>query len=174
MEESAGRGAGFLADVCEEWEASTAAAEEAGVRVVHLRIGVVLDKKGGALAQMLTPFKLGVGGKLGSGEQYFSWIHAEDLVSSILFALENDDLRGPVNGVAPTPVTNAELTRTLGSVLRRPAFLPAPSFALDIVFGEMAQETLLSSTRVAPKALQDAGFEFQYEQLEGALRRELG
>lgn len=173
MLESSPKGDGFLADVSWRWEAATAAAEEAGIRVVHLRIGIVLAKEGGALAQMLTPFRFGVGGKLGNGRQWFSWIHIDDLVAAILFALENDRLSGPVNGVAPEPVRNGELTKTLGRVLHRPTLLPAPSLALQVVFGQMANETLLASTRVAPGALQDAGFRFSHRELEGALRQEL-
>ena len=174
MREASTKGEGFLADVCWRWEAATAAAAEAGIRVVHLRIGIVLDEGGGALAQMLTPFKLGVGGQLGDGRQWFSWIHVDDLVAAILFALENQELSGPVNGVAPSPVRNRELTKTLGRVLGRPTLLPAPSFALKLAFGEMANETLLASTRVAPDALAAAGFQFQHEDLESALRAELG
>lgn len=173
MDEAASRGEGFLAEVCGRWEAETAPAEAAGIRVVHLRIGIVLAAGGGALQQMLTPFKLGVGGRLGDGEQWFSWIHIDDLVSSILFALDRDELSGPVNGVAPAPVRNTELTRVLGRVLRRPTLFPAPSFALNLVFGEMAEETLLASTRVAPAALETAGFTFAYPDLEAALREEI-
>ena len=173
MRESSTKGEGFLADVCGNWEAATAAASEAGMRVVHLRIGIVLDKDGGALAQMLTPFKLGVGGQLGDGRQWFSWIHVDDLVAAILFALENEEVSGPVNGVAPAPVRNRELTKTLGRVLGRPTLLPAPSLALKLAFGQMANETLLASTRVSPDALEAAGFRFQHGQLESALRAEL-
>ncbi|MEM1178126.1 MAG: TIGR01777 family oxidoreductase [Acidobacteriota bacterium] len=173
MDESGTLGEGFLAEVCGRWEAETAAARDAGVRVVNLRIGIVLAKGGGALKQMLPPFKMGVGGRLGDGQQWFSWIHIDDVVRSILFALDRDDLEGPVNCVAPAPVRNQELTRVLGRVVRRPTLFPVPKFALGVVFGEMAEETLLASTRVAPAALEGAGFRFEHPDLEAALRREV-
>ncbi len=167
-------GEGFLADLCREWEAATAPAEKAGVRVVHLRIGLVLSREGGALATMLPAFKLGAGGRLGSGEQYMSWIALEDLIATIAFALERDDLRGAANATAPAPVTNAEFTRTLGRVLRRPTPLPVPAFALRLALGELAEEMLLASARVEPAALSAAGFGFRHATLEAALRAALG
>jgi uncharacterized protein len=168
--ESSSPGKGFLADVCREWEAATQAARDAGIRVVNLRLGVVLSPKGGALAQMLTPFKLGVGGAIGSGRQYFSWIALDDLVSAIGFVLRTAAMSGPVNAVAPQPVTNREFTKTLGRVLGRPTVLPMPAFAARLAFGEMADEMLLSGARVEPRALLASGFKFQYPELESALR----
>lgn len=173
LNESSPAGSGFLADVCQRWEAETRVAREAGVRVVNLRIGVVLDRAGGALAQMLTPFKLGLGGVLGGGRQYFSWIILDDLVRAIRFALENATLSGPVNAVAPEPVTNRVFTKTLGRVLGRPTVFSMPAFAARLAFGEMADEMLLGGARVVPQALLAAGFQFHFPQLEPALRRAL-
>jgi hypothetical protein len=174
VDEDSAPGGGFLADVCREWEAATVSAAAAGVRVVNLRIGVVLSATGGALASLLTPFKLGVGGPVGSGRQYMSWIAIDDVADAILFALTTPSLAGPVNAVAPTPVTNAEFVRTLGAVLSRPAILPLPAFAVRLLFGEMGEELLLSSTRVEPHRLQAAGFTFRFPTLEPALRHLLG
>ncbi len=173
VDEASPPGGGFLAHVCQEWEAATAAARAAGIRVVNLRIGVVLDTGGGALQQMLTPFRLGVGGVIGSGRQVISWIVLEDLVSVIQFAITREGLSGPVNAVAPEPATNRELTKTLGRVLGRPTLLPMPAFAARLAFGEMADEMLLGGARVEPKALADAGFFFAFPQLEAALRHVL-
>jgi uncharacterized protein (TIGR01777 family) len=170
LDESSPHGNGFLADVCHEWEAATKPARDADIRVVNLRIGVVLTRKGGALKSMLTPFKLGVGGVIGSGRQYFSWITLEDLVRAIQFALNASALSGPVNAVAPHPVTNREFTKTLGRVLRRPTVFPMPAFAARLAFGEMADEMFLASARVEPKALAATQFEFAHPQLEPALR----
>jgi uncharacterized protein len=170
-DESSSPGSGFLADVCCEWEAATRSARDAGIRVVNLRFGVVLSTQGGALAQMLTPFRLGAGGAIGSGRQYLSWIEIDDLVSAIVFVLRTAALAGPVNAVAPQPVTNREFTKTLGRVLGRPTVLPMPAFAARLAFGEMADEMLLSSIRVDPRALLAAGFKFKFPDLESALRR---
>jgi uncharacterized protein (TIGR01777 family) len=170
LDESSTPGKGFLADVCQQWEAATQPARAAGVRVVNLRLGVVLSPQGGALTQMLTPFKLGVGGVIGSGRQYLSWIALDDLVSAIRFALKTAALTGPVNAVAPQPVTNREFTKTLGKVLGRPTVIPMPAFAARLAFGEMADEMLLGGARVEPRALRGAGFEFQHSDLEAALR----
>ena len=148
-------------------------AAEAGIRVVQARLGIVLSRQGGALAKMLLPFRLGIGGKIGDGRQYVSWISLEDAVAALIFAVENDALRGPANLTAPQQVTNAELTRTLGRVLRRPTLLPLPAFAAKLVLGELAEEGLLASQRVRPKRLLEAGFEFAYPELEDALRQEL-
>src|SRR5262249_48575411 len=148
-------------------------ARTAGIRVVNLRLGVVLSPKGGALAQMLTPFKLGAGGIIGSGRQYISWISLDDLVAAIRFALRTNSLTGPVNAVTPQPVTNREFTKTLGEVLGRPTVVPMPAFAARLAFGEMADEMLLSSIRVAPRALTAAGFNFQLPDLRSALRHML-
>ncbi len=168
--ESSPPGTGFLADVCQQWETATQSARDANIRVVNLRIGVVLDRKGGALATMLTPFKLGLGGVIGSGQQYFSWIALDDLVRAIQFALEAAALCGPVNATAPHPVTNRKFTKTLGRVLGRPTIFPMPAFAARLAFGEMADEMLLGGARVEPAALQSAGFEFDHATLEPALR----
>lgn len=170
VDESSPPGRGFLADVCQQWEAATRRARDADIRVVNLRIGVVLSKKGGALAQMLTPFRLGVGGVIGSGRQYISWIELDDLVRVIQFALHAAALSGPVNAVAPEPVTNREFTKTLGRVLGRPTVFPLPAAALRLRFGEMADEMLLGGARVTPHVLSTADFQFAYPQLEPALR----
>lgn len=174
LDESGPPGQGFLADVCREWEAATEPAARAGIRVVHLRIGVVLHRDGGALASMLPVFRLGVAGRLGDGRQYISWIARDDLVGAILFLIGRDDVSGPVNACSPQPVTNAEFTRTLAAVLKRPAVLPAPAFALKLALGEMADEMLLSSIRAVPAKLQAAGFVFAYPELEHALRHVVG
>lgn len=164
----------FLAEVCREWELATQPAAQTGVRVVNLRFGVILSREGGALKKMLLPFKMGVGGKLGSGRQYMSWIAIDDAVSAIEFALENEHLRGPVNVVAPQPATNYEFTKALGSALSRPTIFPVPAFAARLAFGEMADATLLTSQRVEPVRLKEAGFVFKYPELKGALTHVLG
>ncbi len=174
LDESSSAGSGFLADVCQEWEAAAAPAREAGIRVVHLRIGIVLTPAGGALGQMLLPFKLGVGGVIGSGRQFMSWIALDDLVAAILHAAVTDGLEGPVNAVAPNPATNAEFTKTLGRVLRRPTILPMPAFGARLAFGEMADHLLLGGARVEPTRLMEMGFEFGHPTLGGALRHLLG
>lgn len=173
LDETSGAGEGFLSDVCREWEAAADAARDAGIRVVHLRFGVVLSAEGGALAKMLTPFKMGVGGRLGNGRQYVSWIWIGDLVRVIRFALEREDLSGAVNAVGPEPVTNRELTTTLAGVLEKPAAIPVPAFSVKLMFGEMGEALLLSSARVLPRRLTEAGFTFEQPTLEGALRAEL-
>jgi hypothetical protein len=174
LEEESSLGSGFLAEVCRQWEQATREAVEAGIRVVRLRAGFVLSPKGGGLARMLTPFRLGLGGKLGDGRQWMSWIGIDDLVAAIGHVLARRDLEGPVNCVSPEPVTNSEFTRTLGRVLGRPAFLPMPAFAVHLVFGEMGDELLLASQRVAPRRLLAAGFRFGWPALEAALRHLLG
>jgi uncharacterized protein (TIGR01777 family) len=173
LDESSPPGRGFLADVCQEWETATHVARDADIRVVNLRIGVVLTRKGGALKRLLMPFKLGIGGRLGTGRQYFSWITLDDLVRAIQFALIASALNGPVNAVAPQPVTNREFTKTLGRVLGRPTIFPLPAFAVRLAFGQMADEALLASARVEPNALEAAQFEFAHPQLEPALRHVL-
>jgi uncharacterized protein (TIGR01777 family) len=171
VDESSPSGSGFLAEVCREWEAATEPARDAGIRVVNLRTGVVLSPNGGALARMLPPFRMGVGGVVGAGRQYFSWIALDDLASAIMFALETESLSGPVNAVAPGAVTNREFTKTLGRVLGRPTIFPMPAFAARLAFGEMADEMLLGGVRVTPRALTAAGFQFAYPQLEPVLRQ---
>lgn len=166
-ESSAGRG--FLAEICQEWEAAAEPAQSVGIRVVHLRFGVVLSAEGGALAKMLAPFKLGVGGKVGDGKQWMSWIALNDVTEAIKFLIARDDVRGPVNLVSPQPVTNGEFTETLGRVLSRPTFFAMPAFGARLAFGEMADALLLSSARVLPNRLAGAGYQFVYPQLEGAL-----
>ncbi|HEY6189614.1 MAG TPA: TIGR01777 family oxidoreductase [Pyrinomonadaceae bacterium] len=170
LNEQSASGDDFLAEVCREWELATRPAAERGLRVANLRFGVILSEKGGALAKMMTPFKLGVGGRVGSGEQYMSWITLNDTIGAIYHALTRADVHGPVNVVAPNPVTNSEFTKKLGDALSRPTLLPAPAFALRLAFGEMADALLLSSMRVEPLRLKESGFVFQYPELEGALR----
>jgi uncharacterized protein (TIGR01777 family) len=171
LDESAAQGAGFLASVCGEWESAADSARDAGIRVVHARIGVVLAPRGGALAKMKMPFLLGVGGRIGDGTQYMSWIALEDLVSAFVFALQREDLEGPVNFVSPTPVTNADFTATLGRVLRRPTVLSVPKFALRLGVGsDMANEMLIGGVRVVPAALHAHGFRWEHTTLEPALR----
>jgi uncharacterized protein (TIGR01777 family) len=172
--ENSAPGVGFLADVCRAWEEATQPAVEKGIRVVLLRIGIVLSPAGGALAKMLLPFRLGVGGVIGSGQQYMSWVALDDVVGAAHHALVTDTLQGPVNAVAPYPVTNREFTKTLGRVLRRPTFLPMPAFAARLALGEMADALLLASTRVEPKRLLATGYSFRYSELEDALRHVLG
>ena len=164
----------FLSKICEDWEASCQMARDAGIRVANMRLGVVLSPKGGALGKMLLPFKVGGGGILGTGSQYFSWISLDDAVAAIEFVVNNEEISGPVNLVAPNPVTNYEYTKTLGKVLSRPTILPMPGFAAKLAFGEMAEALLLASTRVVPNVLSSAGFQFQYPALEPALRKLLG
>lgn len=175
LDESAVLGDGFLPEVCQVWEDAVGPARDKGIRVVHLRIGIVLTPLGGALKQMLLPFRLGVGGVLGTGSQYMSWIALDDLLDIIMYALTNNSLIGPVNAVAPQAVTNRQFTKVLGSVLNRPTILPVPAFALRLVLGEMAEALLLASTRVDPAVLREAGgFDFSYPDLEPALRHVLG
>jgi uncharacterized protein (TIGR01777 family) len=163
-------GSDFLSSVCRDWEAATRPAAEAGIRVVCLRFGAILSAAGGALAKMLTPFRLGAGGVIGDGRQWMSWIALNDVLGAIRHALAADALRGPVNVVAPQPVTNREFTQMLGRVLGRPAILPLPAFAARLAFGEMADALLLSSQRVEPARLLASGYRFQFTELEGALR----
>ncbi len=174
LDEQSDSGGGFLAGVCREWEQATAPAMQAGVRTVNLRFGPILAREGGMLAKLLTPFKMGMGGKVGSGKQYISWVAIDDAVDAIKLALRNESLRGPLNIVSPNPVTNEVFTKTLGHVLSRPTALAMPAFAVRLAFGEMADEMLLTSQRVLPKKLTDAGYEFQQPELEGALRKHLG
>lgn len=174
LREESASGEDFLSEVCREWEKATLAASQAGIRVVHVRIGIVLSAKGGALAKMIAPFKLGVGGRVGDGRQYMSWITLDDLVAIIRRAVTDESLRGPLNAVAPQPVTNEDFTKALGSVLGRPTFLSVPAFAARLAFGEMADALLLSSTRVEPARLNEVGFKFSHPEIEGALREVLG
>jgi uncharacterized protein (TIGR01777 family) len=172
LDEQSPAGTGFLADVCEAWE--TEARAYTGGRSVQLRLGVVLGASGGALAKMLLPFQLGAGGRLGHGRQWMSWVALDDVIGAFHHALVTPELQGPVNVVAPNPVTNAEFTRTLGRVLRRPTIVPAPAFGVRALLGEMADELLLASMRALPRRLQQTGYAFAQPELEGALRHQLG
>jgi uncharacterized protein (TIGR01777 family) len=172
LNETSAKGEGFLPDVCAAWEDEIRRAEEFA-RVVYLRIGVVLAKDGGALEKMMTPFKLGVGGTVGSGNQYMSWVALDDLIKMIHFALENTQLHGAVNAVAPNAATNEEFTNTLGKVLGRPTVLPMPEFAVKLLFGEMGKTLLLEGARVYPQKLLDAGFNFDFPDLEAAMKHVL-
>jgi hypothetical protein len=169
VEEGAPAGDDFLAQVCVDWEAATRPAEAAGIRVAHARTGLVLDRAGGALQRLLPIFRLGGGGRLGSGRQYWSWITLEDEVRALTFLLEADGVAGPVNLTAPTPVTNAEVTRTLARVVRRPALLPVPSAALKVALGDFSDD-ILGSQRVLPGVLQRSGFAFRHQEIEQGLR----
>lgn len=169
VDEGRGVGRGFLSQVCQKWEASTQNLKDRGIRVVNLRFGVVLSSDGGALAKMLTPFRLGLGGRMGSGRQYMSWIAIDDVVQAIHYILRKENLEGPINIVAPNPVTNGDFTRVLGRCLGKRTPFPLPAFLAKILFGEMANELFLASTRVEPKKLIDAEFLFQYRNLEDAL-----
>ena len=173
LREESAPGTGFLAEVCLEWEAATQPAAEAGIRTVQIRTGVVLSPEGGALGKMLPPFKMGVGGRIGDGRQWMSWIDVEDMVGAILHILKTDQLRGPVNLVAPKPVTNAEFTKTLASVLSRLAIFPAPAFAIKLALGEMGKTVLLAGQRVEPARLLDSGYPFRFCQLGASLRNTL-
>ncbi len=174
LDETSPLGEGFLADVVHDWELATKPAEEKGIRVVHIRTGLVLSAKGGALQKMLLPFKLGLGGVIGNGKQYMSWISLEDEVRAIVFALENDKVSGAVNLTTSNPVTNKEFTKTLGKALWRPTLFPLPASVARMAFSaEMADETLLASMRVYPKKLQEFGFQFNHPNLKGALKAAL-
>jgi len=170
LTEDSQKGEGFFPEVCTEWEAEALKAKDFGARVVLLRIGIVLAKEGGALKKMLLPFQLGLGGVVGSGKQWMSWIALEDLVRIIVFVLENNSVEDAINCTAPNPVTNYEFTKTLGKVLSRPTILSIPSLAIKFLFGEMGETLLLEGNRVLPKRLQDLGFEFHFSNLEDALR----
>jgi uncharacterized protein len=174
LDEQSGAGTGFLAELCQAWEATADPARQRGIRVVHLRLGIVLAAHGGALAKMLPAFRLGLGGRLGSGRQYWSWITLEDLLGVVEWALQNDQVSGALNTVSPEATTNAAFTAALARVLRRPAFLPIPAFIVRALFGEMGREALLASARVRPARLLDAGFPFRVSKLEAALSQLLG
>ncbi len=183
LREASPAGQGFLPEVCREWEDASRVAAEAGIRTVNLRIGLVLSSKGGALGNMLTPFKIGLGGRIGSGRQWWSWIHVDDIVGAIHHAMrteslvdpENGPVNGPVNLVAPNPVRNVEFTKVLASVLKRPAFFPVPEFALRLAFGaQAAEELLLASQRVEPRKLTASGYTFRFRELRSALENLVG
>jgi len=174
LSEESSSGKGFLAQVCQEWEEATTAAVQADIRTAHIRTGIVLSPKGGALGAMLVPFKLGLGGRTGDGRQWMSWIDVQDMVGAIHHILKNDLLQGPVNMVAPKPVRNAEFASTLASVLSRPAIFPMPAFAAKLVFGEMGEELLLGSQKVEPGKLISSGYPFRYRELRASLEGLLG
>jgi len=173
LTEQSAVGTGFLAEVCKQWEAAAAPAREAGVRVVNLRIGVVLARDGGALKPMLLPFQLGLGGRIGSGQQWWSWVALEDVIGAMRFALQTDGLQGGVNVVAPAPVRCAEFVKALGRVLHRPTIFPLPEFVIRTVMGEMGQELLLTSACAMPEKLQGTDYQFRHADLDGALRAAL-
>ena len=167
--EQSAPGKDFLAQVCREWETATQPATNAGIRTVNARFGVILSRDGGALPKMLPPFRMGVGGRIGNGRQWMSWVHIGDVVGAIEHALDNTSVTGPVNVVAPHPAINAEFTRTLARVLHRPAILPMPAFAVRLAFGEMGDALLLASQKVEPAKLTESGFQFRFPRLESAL-----
>ena len=170
LNEDSASGPGFLPEICREWERASRIAADAGIRTVNVRIGLVLSAKGGALSAMLTPFKLGVGGRIGSGKQWWSWIHVDDIIGGIRHAIGNESVSGPVNLVGPNAVRNAEFTKVLASVLRRPAIFPVPEFAVRLAFGtQAAEEMLLASQRVVPARLEASGYAFRYRELRTAL-----
>jgi hypothetical protein len=170
LNERSNPGTGFLPDVCRQWEAATQPAADAGIRTVQIRTGIVLSSRGGALAKMLTPFKMGVGGRIGDGRQWMSWIDLEDMVAAILHVLNSDSVRGPVNMVAPNPVTNSDFTKTLAALLSRPAIFPMPAFAVKLAFGEMGETVLLGSQRVEPAQLVRGGYAFRFIDLHASLQ----
>ncbi len=170
LTENSSPGNGFLAHVCQEWEKATTPAVEKGIRTVNARFGIILDASGGALAKMLTPFRMGIGGRIGSGKQWMSWVALDDVVSAIRFVINDRLVSGPVNFVAPVPVTNAEFTKTLGSVLSRPTLFPIPAFGVRLAFGEMGDALLLSSQRVEPGVLLARGYQTSFARLEPTLR----
>ena len=169
LHEDSPSGAGFLAEACRAWEAASQPAADAGIRTVQMRFGVVLSPRGGALSKMLPPFRMGLGGKIGSGRQWWSWIDVKDLVGAIHHALKSDRLQGPVNVTAPKPVRNAEFSKILATVLSRPSIFPMPAFAARLALGEMADELLLASQHVEPAKLMATGYSFQHADLKSAL-----
>jgi hypothetical protein len=174
LDEESPSGNGFLPEVCRAWEAATNPATEVGIRVVHVRFGIILSPKAGALSRMLKPFRLGLGGRIGSGCQWMSWIALDDALGCIGHVIGKNTLCGPVNAVTPNPVTNREFTRTPGRILRRPTLLCVPRFVARLAFGAMADELLMASTRVVPRALLDSNYQYRYADLEAALRHLLG
>jgi uncharacterized protein (TIGR01777 family) len=173
LDESSSSGGGYLADVCQAWESAAQPAAGAGIRVVHPRLGVVISRDGGALKMMLPAFRMGVGGPLGNGRQWMSWIGLDDVIGAMLHLIEDSSVSGPVNLVSPEPVTNTQFTRTLASVLRRQAVIPMPRFTARLAFGELADEVLFASQRVEPGALQRSGYAFRQPRLQEALRAAL-
>ena len=174
LTEESAPGDGFLPEVCVAWEKATGQAEAKGIRTIHARFGIILDEKGGALERMLTPFRMGVGGKVGNGKQWMSWIALEDVINALRFLIDEPGSEGPVNFTAPRPVTNADFTEALGSVLSRPTLFSVPAFAARLAFGEMADELLLSSAKVEPERLKESGYQFKHPELSSALKTILG
>jgi uncharacterized protein (TIGR01777 family) len=170
LSEDSPSGEGFAAEICRQWEAATQPAAKAGIRTAQMRMGVVMSADGGALPEMLIPFRLGLGGRLGNGRQWWTWVSVRDVVGAIQHVLNHNSLSGPVNAVAPNPVTNAEFTRILASVLNRPAIFPIPAFAVRMIFGEMGEELFLGSQRVEPTKLAASGYQFQHPDLKNALK----
>ena len=173
LSEESKKGTGFLSDVCYQWEEATTKASQSGIRVANIRFGMVLSSKGGALKKMLLPFKMGLGGIIGNGKQYISWVTINDVVGIINHIIKNKNLKGPINIVSPNPVTNHNFTKTLGKILNRPTFFPLPAFLAKILLGEMAQELLLSSTKVIPSKLQKSGYIFKNATLKNAFKNML-
>jgi uncharacterized protein (TIGR01777 family) len=169
LTEESNPGAGFLPEVCKEWESATEPAVKAGVRTANLRTGILLSREGGALKPMLLPFRLGLGGRIGDGHQWWSWIHFEDFVAAVHHILQNESVKGPANMVSPNPLTNAEFTKTLAAAMKRPAIFTIPAFAARLALGQLADEALLASARVEPKTLLESGFQFKFLQLGVAL-----
>jgi uncharacterized protein len=174
LDETSTPGGGFLADVVQQWEKAATPAHDAGVRLVHPRLGLVMHPDGGVLAKLIPVFNIGGGGKIGKGDQWMSWVGMHDVLRALVFLMGTDTLSGPVNITAPNPATNAQFSHTLGEVLHRPALATVPEFAVKLMFGEMGEETLLSGQRVLPRRLLDANFRFEYPELAAALRHELG
>jgi uncharacterized protein (TIGR01777 family) len=170
LTEKSAPGEGFLPEVCMEWEKATGQAEAKGIKTIHTRFGIILDEKGGALERMLTPFRMGVGGKVGNGKQWMSWIALDDVISALRFLIDQPGSEGPVNFTAPNPVTNADFTEALGNVLSRPTLFSVPAFAARLAFGEMADELLLSSAKVEPERLKESGYQFKHPELSSALK----
>jgi len=170
LREDSPSGEGFAAEICRQWEAAAQPAAQAGIRTAQMRIGVVMSADGGALPGMLTPFRLGLGGRMGHGRQWWTWVSARDVAGAIQHVLNHESLSGPINTVAPNPVTNAEFTRILASVLKRPAIFPMPAFAVRLIFGEMGEELFLGSQRVEPARLLASGYQFQHPDLKNALK----
>lgn len=169
LTEKSKKGEGFLSDVTYEWERATILASNSGIRVANIRLGMVLSRKGGALKKMILPFKIGLGGIIGDGNQYISWISIQDLVKAIDYVIQTPSLDGAINFVSPNPITNYEFTKTLGNVLHRPTYLPLPTFLTKIIFGEMGEELLLSSIKVKPEKLENSGYNFKHSKLKTAL-----
>lgn len=174
LDERSAPGQGFLAKVCQDWEAATLPAQRGGIRVVNARFGIILSAAGGALKKMLLPFQMGVGGRLGSGQQDMSWIALDDVVAALYHVIHTPNLSGPVNFVSCLPVNNSQFTKALGHVLKRPTIFPMPEFVVKTLFGEMGQELLLTSQRVLPQKLQDSGYNYHFPDLKEALRHLLG